>query len=114
MKRHLLLAARLYPRAWRERYGAEFEALVEDVRPTWRNVADIYAGALKTHMKIAGSYWQFAGILAAAGVFLGAAASYTITPRYVSNRVAIACSVLLFGVVAAALRKRRRALPAVA
>jgi len=85
MKRHLLLAARLYPRAWRERYGEEFEALVEDVRPTWRNVADVFAGALKTHMKTAASYWKFAGIMATAGVFLGAAASFTVTPRYVST-----------------------------
>jgi hypothetical protein len=30
MKSFILFAAKLYPRAWRERYGAEFEALLDD------------------------------------------------------------------------------------
>ena len=33
MRRWILLAANLYPRAWRVRYGEEFQALLEDVDP---------------------------------------------------------------------------------
>lgn len=30
MRWHNRVAARLYPRSWRDRYGPEFEALLED------------------------------------------------------------------------------------
>jgi hypothetical protein len=33
MRRLLRLAAWLYPPAWRDRYGAEFEALLDDAGP---------------------------------------------------------------------------------
>jgi hypothetical protein len=36
---------RLYPRAWRERYGEELLALIDDAGLTWRIVADVIAGA---------------------------------------------------------------------
>ena len=36
---------RLYPRAWRARYGDEFLALVEDQGLSWRGVADVVAAA---------------------------------------------------------------------
>ena len=42
---------RLYPSAWRERYGEEFDALVEDSRPGWRGLADIARGALTMQLK---------------------------------------------------------------
>ena len=41
----------LYPNAWRERYGDEFDALVEDSRPGWRGLADIAWGALAMQCK---------------------------------------------------------------
>jgi len=37
---------RLYPRRWRERYGAEFEALLEDSRHGAGQVIDVVRGAL--------------------------------------------------------------------
>jgi hypothetical protein len=40
------LAARLYPRPWRARYGEEFEALLEDLGGGGRVVFDVLKGAL--------------------------------------------------------------------
>lgn len=36
---------RLYPRAWRERYGDEVEALLASYSPTWRTHVDLLIGA---------------------------------------------------------------------
>jgi hypothetical protein len=41
---------RLYPASWRRRYGAEFAALLEDVRITPGVVADIVRGATFAHL----------------------------------------------------------------
>jgi hypothetical protein len=49
MKRHLLL--RLYPRAWRERYGEELSAHLAAQRPLRIGVvADLVRGALDAHL----------------------------------------------------------------
>lgn len=40
------LAMRLYPRQWRQRYGAELQALVEDSGTTWQSAVDVTKGAL--------------------------------------------------------------------
>jgi hypothetical protein len=36
MRRWMRIIARLYPAGWRARYGDEFDALLEDVRPGGR------------------------------------------------------------------------------
>jgi hypothetical protein len=81
MKRLIRIAARLYPRSWQERYGAEFAALLEDVNPDWRTSVDILKGALEMQTKT----WNFgkiflaaglAGVLAAAGVWFGTPKKY--------------------------------------
>ncbi|MDQ3785160.1 MAG: hypothetical protein M3360_09870 [Actinomycetota bacterium] len=41
---------RLYPRRWRNRYGAELEAMLEQTRPTPRIVLDLVDGALDAHL----------------------------------------------------------------
>jgi hypothetical protein len=46
MTRLVLLAMRLYPRRWRDRYGAEFEALLEDVPQRWNVTVDVAMGGL--------------------------------------------------------------------
>jgi Gram-negative bacterial TonB protein C-terminal len=43
-------AARLYPESWRERYGAEFDALLEDVSPSFGDVCDVLGGALRARL----------------------------------------------------------------
>ncbi len=45
---HLL--TRLYPRAWRERYGEEFEALLQDGRGGLRTAANVLWSALREHI----------------------------------------------------------------
>lgn len=54
---------RLYPRAWRERYGEEFEALLEDCLLSPREVLDVIIGALDAwfhSISENGSNWRFA------------------------------------------------------
>jgi len=46
MRRSIQLAVNLYPHRWRERYGVEFDAVLEDINPGWREFADILRGAL--------------------------------------------------------------------
>ena len=43
---------RLYPRWWRERYGDEFEALLEECLHSPLDVLDIFLGALDTHLEL--------------------------------------------------------------
>ena len=39
-------ASRLYPRWWRKRYGAELDALLDDVDLRWRDVASVVRGGM--------------------------------------------------------------------
>jgi hypothetical protein len=55
MKRLLGVAARLYPSWWRQRYESEFDALLEDVRPGWRELRDVITGALTMQIKTVGT-----------------------------------------------------------
>lgn len=51
------LLLRLYPRAWRVRYGAELEDLIlasSDGRVSWRVRLDVAAGALRERLRAAG------------------------------------------------------------
>ncbi len=41
---------RLYPSAWRARYGAEMLDLLEERPPTWRDSIDLIRGALDAHL----------------------------------------------------------------
>lgn len=86
MRRLIRFIARLYPATWRERYGAEFGALLEDVPPNWRTSANILKGALEMQLKT----WNFkriflaaelAGLLAATGIL------FAIPRQYASEAV---------------------------
>lgn len=50
MKRVMKALVRLYPLRWRERYGAEFEALLDDREPSALDAVDVFCGALKMQM----------------------------------------------------------------
>jgi hypothetical protein len=43
---------RLYPAAWRKRYGAEFEALLEEAPQGWSAVFDLFTGAIRMQLSI--------------------------------------------------------------
>ncbi len=40
-------AARLYPPAWRNRYAAEFDALLDDISPSFGDVCDVLGDVLR-------------------------------------------------------------------
>ena len=82
MRRLLRAAARLYPRAWRDRYGEEFDALIDDVTPRWRDVVSIVTGALIMQIT------RLASVpvaLAVAGAVVGATVSLAMPPVYASS-----------------------------
>lgn len=59
---------RLYPSAWRARYGAEMADLLAERPPTWRDSIDLLRGALDAHLhpRSPSRLPAFAGILAGA------------------------------------------------
>jgi hypothetical protein len=75
---------RLYPANWRERYGEEFEALLEDSSPGWSAVFDLLKGAVKMQFNMR-SFPKLAGGLAIGGLLAGLAISFLVTPRYISH-----------------------------
>jgi capsular polysaccharide biosynthesis protein len=86
MKRLIPFLASLYPRSWRERYGAEFAALLEEVNPDWRALLDILKTALEMQMMT----WNFGKILLAAGVagaLVAAGISFAVPKQYASQTV---------------------------
>ncbi len=86
MKRWTRLAVGLYPPEWRNRYGAEFGALIEDVGPGWRDFWDVARGALSMRMKS----WSFPKVTAAcglAGLIVALVVAFQIPDRYVSTTV---------------------------
>jgi len=50
MNQVMKLLARMYPSSWRERYGTEFDALLEDAKPSARGVIDLLFGVLKMQL----------------------------------------------------------------
>ena len=79
-------AARLYPAAWRARYGDELEVLLEDAGARWTDLLDILRGALLMQMNGLG-FWKIAAGFTLAGALLAGAWSLTVPDRYVSRAV---------------------------
>jgi LPS O-antigen subunit length determinant protein (WzzB/FepE family) len=86
MKRLVRLAAWLYPAAWRARYGSEFGALLEDVKPGGRDVWDVLRGAFMMRM-MAWNFGRITGLCALAGVIVAGALAYMKPAEYVSTAV---------------------------
>jgi hypothetical protein len=86
MKRTMRFLARLYPSSWRKRYGAEFDALLEDATPSARDAFNIFWGALKMQMTM----WSFGRIMLACsliGILVAAAVSFAVPVHYMSQAV---------------------------
>jgi capsular polysaccharide biosynthesis protein len=86
MRRALTVLISLYPKPWRDRYRNEFEALLDDVSPTWRTLFDVLGGAMKMQFKI-WSPWKMIAAFGVVGVISAAIYSWTIPARYVSGAV---------------------------
>ncbi|MBZ5580252.1 MAG: hypothetical protein LAP40_27155 [Acidobacteriia bacterium] len=67
MKRLVRVIARLYPKSWRDRYGVEFDALLDDAGADARTAADVLAGALL--MQIRTWKWIASATMLAVTVF---------------------------------------------
>ena len=88
MRRLILILARLYPRPWRERYGEEFDALLEDLNPSARTAFDIFTGATAMQIRNWNYGWMFA-ISAAVAATAFAAMLFAIPKTYVSKGVLV-------------------------
>src|SRR5258708_15424416 len=86
MKKAIRLLISLYPKSWRTRYQNEFDALLDDVSPTWRTFFDVFGGALKMRMNM-GNAWKTIAAFGVIGVIAAGAFSLTIPDRYVSTAV---------------------------
>jgi uncharacterized protein involved in exopolysaccharide biosynthesis len=86
VKRAIRFLARTYPAPWRNRYQNEFNALLDDVPPTWRTLFDVFGGALEMQMRI-WSPWKLVAGFAIAGVLVATAFAVTISNRYVSTSI---------------------------
>jgi len=64
MKRVFRFLIRLYPAWWRRRYGRELEALLEDSGSGWRDVWDLFRGAMEMKM----SRWSLGRIVTVCGI----------------------------------------------
>ncbi len=88
MKPWITLAARLlYPSPWRKRYGTEFQALLEDVNPGWRELFDVLGGALKMQLTTGATYWKLGAAFMIAGALIATVASFALTKEYTSTAV---------------------------
>ena len=84
MNKWVRLAAKLYPRGWRRRYGAEFDALLDDTRCGWRDVADVFRGAMMMQI----SMWNYRNMTVAcglAGLVLATGFAFWLPNVYVSR-----------------------------
>jgi hypothetical protein len=84
MKKLLRLAARLYPGAWRDRYGVEFQALLDEINPGWLDIVDVLNGGLQMHLRRLHPAVVTAAVGIAGAVVAGVVAANT-ADRFVSR-----------------------------
>jgi hypothetical protein len=88
MKHAMRFLARLYPSSWRKRYGSEFDALLEDSKPSAHDAFNVFCGALRMQM----TTWSIARVTLAgtvAGILTAAALSLSLPVHYSSQAVLI-------------------------
>lgn len=83
MKRMNLLVARLYPKAWRERYGEEFDALLQE---TDGGFCDLLKGAIAMNLKNLSLRTIVVGC-AVVGVMVATGIALTMPDVYISTAV---------------------------
>src|SRR2546430_670518 len=84
MRTLIRFAAWLYPRSWRERYGVEFDALLEDVRPGWRELLNVLKGALAMQIR---HFGPMAAGFAVAGALVAGLVSWRMPDKYISQAI---------------------------
>ncbi len=82
MKRAIKLAAKLYPSAWRQRYGPEFDALLDQSPGGWREFQDVSGEAVVMNVSSKKELaWAVPGVLLSVWLFqnFGCGASVRLT-----------------------------------
>jgi len=74
MRRLLVLAVRLYPAAWRRRYGTEFMALLDEQQPRWGDIGDVALGGFEMRFRYSGVVMSAAVLGVASAAVAGAMA----------------------------------------
>ena len=87
MRPWITVAAALYPRAWREEFGQEFDALLDDVRPGWRVFANVLGGAITMQMTNGTNLLKIMAATAVLGAIVAGGLSFRVLPRYESTAV---------------------------
>src|SRR6266545_2940353 len=87
MRRCLSWAIRLYPAAWRARYGHELEALLDDLRPGGRDLWDSFRGGILMQLSTPAVYLKLGAVTAVLGALIAGGVSFTLPERYTSTAV---------------------------
>lgn len=90
MRKWALWAARLYPADWRLRYGAEFDALLEDAGPRWSDLANIIRGAAIMQTKQFMGYGKIAVLSGIVGALVAGGIAFALNNQYVSDATLMA------------------------
>jgi len=83
MKRFAHHLIRMYPQAWRERYGHELEALLDDTGAHLSHIPNIMWAALR--MRLALANWPLIAAFALSGLVVSAVVVFETRYRYVSK-----------------------------
>jgi LPS O-antigen subunit length determinant protein (WzzB/FepE family) len=86
MRRLIRWIARFYPAQWRERYGEELDALIEDIQPEWQDLFNVLLGALRMQMTTRNSL-KILGAVTLAGALAAGVLAFRTPDRYVSTAV---------------------------
>jgi hypothetical protein len=86
MRKIIHLAVRLYPARWRERYGPEFDALLEDINPGFGDLLNVVKGALLLQVSLS-NVPLMAAAFALVGIFVAGLVSIETPRRYASTTV---------------------------
>ena len=86
MKRVLKLLARLYPSSWRERYGKEYDALLEHAAPRPLDLLDVLWGAVEMQLT-SRNFVRIVLPFSLAGTFAATLISFAVPPHYSSEKI---------------------------
>ncbi len=87
MRRWIEFVAVLYPRSWREEFGPEFGALLDDVKPSWRVFRNVLGGSIEMQITAGTNWMKVAGAMAAIGAVVAFGISFRTAPLYSSSAV---------------------------
>jgi hypothetical protein len=74
----------LYPQAWRQRYRAELEALIEDAGPGRGDTFDLFKEAIRMRVLESWSFAQLAVVLGLAGALTATVVAVKTPPKFLS------------------------------